>query len=50
MTAETRPTPGAAGDPDRPARRRAYLRAFIYVGVVHLFAALLFVMFALGAR
>ncbi|MFJ6214106.1 DUF6126 family protein [Streptomyces sp. NPDC092296] len=46
-------TPGRRADSNAVEKtngRRVYWRAFIYVGAVHLFAALLFVMFALGDR
>ncbi|MGA5700433.1 DUF6126 family protein [Peterkaempfera bronchialis] len=50
MAADAPSSPTETQDAGKPTGRRVYLRAFIYVAAVHLFAALLFAMFALGAR
>ncbi|WP_377272223.1 DUF6126 family protein [Peterkaempfera sp. SMS 1(5)a] len=50
MAADAASTPRVTEDAGKPTGNRVYLRVFIYIAAVHLFAGLLFLMFAIGAR
>ncbi len=50
MVTHAASTPRETEDAGKPTGRRVYLRVFIYIAAVHLFAALLFLMFAVGGR